>query len=491
MPKEKRVKRIALNKWMNEINDKHFIIEGDIVNCQACNKQINCHRKSQLTQHANTTIHKQNTGLRNNSGTNGNDRVTNTNQFYNDMYEAMVAAKIPWRCLSNVTWRNFLEKYTDRNVPNEITLVKKNYLQNIYLSCIRNIRKDIDEYNIWISINETTDSDGRFIINLVVGKMCEKEASEPHLLACKKLEKTNYVTIAKFVDSSIRMLWSNGENNYNERVLFLITNVNSYMLKAGQKLKIYYPKMLHLTCLLNGINKSLEEVRFHYFHVSTLISAIKQVFLQSPHRITTYKDKLPNVPLPPQPVITRWVTWLEAALFYAKYLNTIREVIMSFHEKDISIRIAKEILEKENLNKDLINIEVHYENFLLNIPKLENQKMTLTESMGIIKQIAKDIDNIPGLFGRRIKGNFINVLQNNPGYYSLSKIEQILNDTSNERPKDTLVQYWNKFKYVPITSCDVTRLFPVYKLIFSDKRYNYPMETFEKMIIIYCNVNYD
>ena len=36
----------------------------------------------------------------------------------------------------------------------------------------------------------------------------------------------------------------------------------------------------------------------------------------------------------PQPVVTRWGTWIEAVLFYAKYLSEVKGVVDSFDAED-------------------------------------------------------------------------------------------------------------------------------------------------------------
>lgn len=42
------------------------------------------------------------------------------------------------------------------------------------------------------------------------------------------------------------------------------------------------------------------------------------------------QKKLPNVSLLPEPVVTRWVPWIEAVLFYNKILNANKGVVNDF-----------------------------------------------------------------------------------------------------------------------------------------------------------------
>ncbi|CAH0563087.1 unnamed protein product [Brassicogethes aeneus] len=41
---------------------------------------------------------------------------------------------------------------------------------------------------------------------------------------------------------------------------------------------------------------------------------------------------LPDVPMPPAPVLTRWGTWLEAAFFYADNFEGVKNVFETFDE---------------------------------------------------------------------------------------------------------------------------------------------------------------
>jgi len=39
--------------------------------------------------------------------------------------------------------------------------------------------------------------------------------------------------------------------------------------------------------------------------------------LKALSRVLFFKTELLDIPLPPQPIITRWGTWLEAAIYYS------------------------------------------------------------------------------------------------------------------------------------------------------------------------------
>lgn len=84
--------------------------------------------------------------------------------------------------------------------------------------------------------------------------------------------------------------------------------------------------MLHITCLAHSSHRVCEYVRSHFKDVDTLISLGKKVFLKSNARIRIFRNNAANIPLPPSPVLTRWGTWLQAAVYYHDNLHTIKEV---------------------------------------------------------------------------------------------------------------------------------------------------------------------
>ena len=62
----------------------------------------------------------------------------------------------------------------------------------------------------------------------------------------------------------------------------------------------------NITCLAYGLHRLAEKVWEIYAPVNKIISSVKKIFLKAPLRIKLYKDMYPDLPLPPQSVLTRW-----------------------------------------------------------------------------------------------------------------------------------------------------------------------------------------
>ncbi|KRY03136.1 hypothetical protein T03_1552, partial [Trichinella britovi] len=63
------------------------------------------------------------------------------------------------------------------------------------------------------------------------------------------------------------------------------------------------------------LHRIAEHIRCLFPDVDRLISNVKKVFLKAPSRVQLFKEMAPEIPLTPQPVLTRWGTWLSAVFF--------------------------------------------------------------------------------------------------------------------------------------------------------------------------------
>ncbi|KAI1694161.1 hypothetical protein DdX_20274 [Ditylenchus destructor] len=96
-------------------------------------------------------------------------QTENVDSFSKNLCNALVGANIPFYKVNNPSFNDFLSKYCNRSVPVESTL-RKNYLKVCYEETMERIKQDIGESFVWVSVGETTDTLGRFVANLLVGR---------------------------------------------------------------------------------------------------------------------------------------------------------------------------------------------------------------------------------------------------------------------------------------------------------------------------------
>ena len=87
------------------------------------------------------------------------------------------------------------------------------------------------------------------------------------------------------------------------------------------------------------------KIKSHFEDVDQLIAKVKAVAIKN----KTRQEKFSAIGFPPQPVPTRWESWLNAALYYAKNLPEVKAIVESFVGSGILVTQAKVSLKKSSL----------------------------------------------------------------------------------------------------------------------------------------------
>lgn len=412
-------------------------------------------------------------------------RNSEQEEYNTDLCNALISSNIPLARLNNVNLKSFLQKYCKYNIPDESTL-RKNYVTSCYQQIMAEIQQLVGNNFVYIMVDESTDKCGRYIAHLLIGILHEDIVGKSYLIYCKELQKTNNVTIAQFVQEGLSNFFLPGSIPC-EKILLMLSDAAPYMIKAAQNLKIFYSNIIHTTCLAHGFNRVAEDIRNQFPLINDLISNVKKVFLKAPLRIQFYKERLPGVKLPPEPIITRWGTWLEAAIFYADNFEGIKNVILEITADCIALEKCKKIVTSTELLQNLLYIKSNYSFVSSSIRKLETQGMSLSESVEIVDEFDMLCKKVKGTIGNSIYDKFNKVINKNAGYLKLKKVRKILEgETVNDFDFNISLECIAKLKNAPITSVDVERSFSISKHMYSDRRHNFLLHNFEKHLIINC-----
>ncbi|KAE9544006.1 hypothetical protein AGLY_001695 [Aphis glycines] len=235
MPKVRVSKARKAKNYVLEFPNKHFQTDGEILYCSACEKSVSIEQRFLVVQHIGTAKHKESKIRRQKFKPQFFASTTssgNKNLFISELCRAFIHADIPISKLENKSLNAFLTKYTGQLNPDENGL-------------------------IWVSIDETVDVEGRHFGNVIVGKLSET-FSKSFLLNCAQLEKCNHKTIAKLFNDSMSLLWPKAP----------------YMVKSAVAINVFYPKMIHLTCLARGLHRIGETIRAKFYKVDKLIAEL-------------------------------------------------------------------------------------------------------------------------------------------------------------------------------------------------------------------------
>lgn len=424
-----------------EFGAEVFSSDQNVLFCNFCECKVSTDKRFIVIQHLRTEKHKravERAKNRSNSNKNFTQQfmidTTKKSVFNRDLCKALLSANIPLNKLSNPKFRAFLSYYTNKDIPFESTL-RKGYVNEIYEDTVNKIREHVKDKYIWVSIDETTDITGRFVANVVIGTLNENDAGKNFLLHSEELEKCNHSSICQLFDKSMHILWPNGIQH--NKVLLLLSDAAPYMVKAGEGIKLFYSKIIHVTCLAHGFHRIAETIRLEFSKVDKLILNIKKVFSKAPYRIQYFKTIAPFLPLPPEPVLTRWGTWIKAANYYCEHFETIKSIINNFDDDDaVSIKKAKQYLADKSIETQLIFIKSNF-GFLPDlITKLEKQGVSLADAISTVEEAKEKLINIRGEMGKKIKIKTEAVFTKNRGYQTLTKISNIINGEEDDMPED-------------------------------------------------------
>ena len=223
-------------------------------------------------------------------------------------------------------------------------------------------------------------------ISVLVGSL-----DAPHqilLVNCHPLDSgrnVNSSIILHTVDDILRQL----EIKRDNFSLFL-TDAARYMSSAGKTLKELYPSLMHVTCVAHLLHNCAMRVRAHFKNIHEVIATIKAV------KAATIKDCKKDfhdagLPSPPDPIITKWATWLRAALYYSENLPAVRTIVNNWTSACLLVSRAKDAINVKGLVSNLVKIN-QYRTLAANVEFLEGSACTITKAYGLLKNMQFDDD---------------------------------------------------------------------------------------------------
>ncbi|KAJ4429596.1 hypothetical protein ANN_21781 [Periplaneta americana] len=197
------------------------------------------------------------------------------------------------------------------------------------------------------------------------------------------------------------------------------------------------------------------------------ICADKNSIKHTTMRVLLFQTIAPEITLPPQPVLTRWKTWLDAVNYYAKYYGKIREIADALDSTDSSAVAAVKSLPSEQLLEDILFLDSDFKIVSKGITMLESSKLQLSEALNIVYKVSQTvIENNNSLISEKVKCKLRNIIAKNSAYSQLRIINYVLSGHDKTSEVGVLKSSdFPFFKYASITSCDVERTFIQHKTL--------------------------
>jgi hypothetical protein len=199
-------------------------------------------------------------------------------------------------------------------------------------------------------------------------------------------------------------------------VLLFVSDAAPYIIrvKAAKALQVLYPKMIHVTCLTYFLYRVAEEVRGRYPWVDQLITNGKNILIKSPLRVQKFKVEAPTLPLPPQPIVTRWGTWFNAANYYCTNYSEIEKICNKSDKKDSSSTKSVQELCSVTISRNLAYIKANFCGISNSINRLETVGTQLCDAINIVKQTESELSRVQGEVANKVNTKLQSALERNP-----------------------------------------------------------------------------
>ena len=170
-------------------------------------------------------------------------------------------------------------------------------------------------------------------ISVLVGSL--DAPNQTFLVNCHPLDSgrnVNSSIILHTADDMLRQLEIKRQN-----FSLFLTDAARYMSSAGQTLKELYPSWMHVTCVAHLLHNCAMSVRAHFKNIDEVVATIK-----NKDRKKDFHDA--GLPSPPDPVITRWATWLRAASYFSENLPAVRTIVNNWASAGLLVSRAKDAI---------------------------------------------------------------------------------------------------------------------------------------------------
>ena len=215
----------------------------------------------------------------------------------------------------------------------------------------------------------------------------EMPTNQTFLVDCRPFDSGSNVNssiILHNVDDILRQLEIKREN-----FSLFLTDAAQYMSLAGKILKELYSSLMHVTCVAHLLHNCTMRVHAHFKNIDEIIATIKAATIKNKDRKKDFHDA--GLPFPPNPVITRWATWLRTALYYSENLPAVRTIVNNCTSAGLLVSKAKDAINVEDLVPDMVKIN-QYRTLVANLEFSEGSACTITKAYGLLKNMQFDDD---------------------------------------------------------------------------------------------------
>lgn len=393
MPAQQKTRVEKAKKYTRSFPAEFLLTqEGDLW-CKLCLTNVSSDRKSTVDKHRNSAGHQ---GKLKNCESQASIKNFNLSEksFPHKVTMAFLAADIPLYKLRHPALRKLFQ---DIGNPLPSEFVCRNIVKSIGESIESKIIQVLKEDNIFMVVDEA-EINGKKIAHVLIGTI--ENPAEAFLIECIIIGSSpNASMVCQIIDDVFKKTSID-----RKRFILLLSDAAPYMISAGKTLKNLFPRLFHVTCLSHLLHNCALKIKSKFQSADAIIATIKAATIKNKIRESDFS----NIGKPPAPIVTRWGSWLEACLFYAKNLPLVRTIVNSWDGDGILIRRAKEAVNDPDAANQLFQIFKCYSEISKIIIKLESSELGIAEAVELLNiDFKEDPCEIRKYISRRLESNDI------------------------------------------------------------------------------------
>ena len=349
MPKVKATLRQKALSFKNKFPEKFRQTPSNELFCVLCEKVVTCEKSYFVEQHRCASIHTRKFNQRSANQSKDNCVPSSSGKqaflhfrqdpFKELLVQCLLELNIPLNKLRHPSAKK-LADYCGRDLPSVSSA--RRIVQSIGESKIDDIKRKLKDQNIFVISDESCCKNLKFV-NVMCGRL--DEPHKTYLVSCKTIQKVDSDNVLRMIHDAMIMM-----NVERGNVLLFISDAAPYMIRCGLTLKSLYPKLRHLTCLAHLIHNCSERVRGTFGAIDNLIATVKSATVKNRSRLNMFE----KIGAPPQPILTRWASWLEAASYYSDNFNEVKTIVLSFSDDGLLVQKAKQAVNAREITDELV-----------------------------------------------------------------------------------------------------------------------------------------
>ena len=381
MSKQAKSSTAKVRQICHKYPDEFSATPASDLRCNLCDVLVKCDKKFFVESHQKSKQHQRKLETKSKSQSKQTFLRLDQVNFKKQAVSSFSAADIPLHKLNHPSLKSLFATM-GKVLPSETAA--QACVAKLASQKEKQFQELLRDKKIVLIVDEAEIAKQKYI-SVLVGSL--DAPNHTFLVDCHALDSGSNVNssiILHTVDDILRQL-----EIKREKFSLFLTDAARYMSLAGKTLKEFYPSLMHVTCVAHLLHNCAMRVRAHFKSIDEIIATIKAATIKNKDRKKDFHDA--GLPSPPDPVITRWATWLRAVLYYSENLPAVRTIVNSWTSAGILLSRAKDAINAEDLVPDLVKIN-QYRTLAANVEFLEGSACTITEAYRLLKNMQFDDD---------------------------------------------------------------------------------------------------